>query len=90
MLVGVAGYKLVEDSLSSTGFARWEFQSSGKGNMAKFFNGGKPFTDDLEVLISDSGKVDLTSSSRVGDSDFGVNSKRVAFIEAALKEKGWK
>jgi hypothetical protein len=29
------------------------------------------------------------SQSRKGDSDFGVNAKRIAFINAALTAKGW-
>ena len=58
--------------------------------MAKYFNGGKPFVDDLNVKVNTNGEVEWSSSSRVGDSDFGVNAKRVAFIENGLREKGWK
>jgi uncharacterized protein (DUF1499 family) len=29
------------------------------------------------------------SQSRAGDSDFGVNAKRVAFLNAVLAAKGW-
>lgn len=67
------GYTIVEDNLDSDGTARVEFKSSGKGNFAKFFNGGKPFVDDLVVEIGNDGVVELRSSSRVGESDFGVN-----------------
>merc|ERR1719171_3289232 len=69
------GWTLVEDSLDSSGYARFEFKSAGTGNLAKFFNGGKPFTDDLEVSVEESFAC-ARSSSRVGDSDFGVNGKR--------------
>ena len=31
----------------------FEFKSAGTGNFAKFFNGGKPFIDDLEVSVED-------------------------------------
>jgi|MDSY01.1.fsa_nt_gb hypothetical protein len=80
------GWKMV--SSSSDGFAL-EFYSAGTGNLAKFLNGGKPFVDDLVIAINADGSVFFKSSSRVGDSDFGVNGKRVAFIAAALQAKGW-
>lgn len=54
---------------------RIEYMSSGKGNFAKFFNGGKPFVDDLNMDVEDNGVVTVRSQSRVGDSDFGVNGK---------------
>lgn len=73
--------------LASSGYARLEFKS-GIGNFARFFNGGKPFIDDFEVSVGD-GAVDVRSSSRIGDSDLGVNTKRVNYIAAALRAKGW-
>jgi len=84
--VDKGGWALVDDQFSS-GYARYEFKS-GLGNFAKFFNGGKPFIDDLEFSIGDS-SVDVRSSSRVGDSDFGVNAKRLNFIADKLRAKGW-
>ncbi|GMI04302.1 hypothetical protein TrVE_jg1531 [Triparma verrucosa] len=85
------GYTIVSGSLSgSDPEATVEYKSSGTGNMAKYFNGGKPFVDDLNVKVNANGEVEWSSSSRVGDSDFGVNAKRVAFIENGLREKGWK
>lgn len=65
------------------------YTRSGKGNFAKFFNGGKPFVDDLKLEVEDSGAVQVKSQSRVGDSDFGVNKKRIDYIAAALASKGW-
>ena len=44
---------------------------SGIGNFAKYFNGGKPFIDDVIVSVSD-GVVNIRSSSRVGESDFNA------------------
>jgi len=82
------GYTVAEDSLDSNGTARVEYKSSGKGNFAKFLNGGKPFTDDLLVEVGDDGKVELRSSSRVGESDFGVNKKRVDYLSNSLPN-GW-
>ena len=68
------GWVIAEDDLDSKGTARVEYRSSGKGNLAKFFNAGKPFVDDLLIEVGN-GVVELRSSSRVGDSDFGVNTK---------------
>ena len=82
------GWKFVEDKLDSDGIAKLEYSSSGKGNLAKFFNGGKPFTDDLVVEVKDDGVL-VRSASRVGDSDFGVNGKRLNYIAAGLRAKGW-
>ncbi len=83
------GWSIATDDLSASGAARVEYKSSGKGNFAKFFNGGKPFVDDLKLEIDDSGVVQVKSQSRVGDSDFGVNQKRVDYLSAGLKAKGW-
>ena len=80
------GWKVVGGDLKS-GNAQLEFQS-GLGNFAKFFNGGKPFVDDLQFELADGG-VQVFSSSRVGDSDFGVNGKRLNYISAKLRAKGW-
>lgn len=82
------GWVVVEDALDDKGSIKLEFRSSGKGNIAKFFNGGKPFVDDVEIAVEGAG-VSIRSSSRVGDSDFGVNAKRVNFIAAKLRAKGW-
>ena len=69
-------------------FAVDELDKSGLGNMAKYFNGGKPFVDDLEVLVGGD-SVSVRSSSRIGDSDLGVNAKRLAYLAKDLKAKGW-
>ena len=69
------GWKVAEDDLDGSGASRVEYKSSGKGNFAKFFNGGKPFVDDLKLEVEGSGVVQVKSQSRVGDSDFGVNKK---------------
>jgi len=85
--VDLGGWSVAVDELSSKGYMRIEYKS-GIGNFAKFFNGGKPFVDDLEVSVGE-GFVAVRSSSRVGDSDFGVNAKRLNFLAALLREKGW-
>ena len=83
------GYAVVEDDLAGpSGKARLEYKS-GIGNFAKFFNGGKPFIDDLNLEIDQDGKVEVRSSSRVGESDLGVNQKRLSYLAAAFKAKGW-
>ena len=85
--VDLGGWAVVDDKLTDTGYGRAEFKS-GIGNFAKFFNGGKPFIDDLEFSVEDA-TVCVRSSSRVGDSDFGVNGKRLNFIAAELTKRGW-
>ncbi|KAL7508552.1 hypothetical protein ACHAXN_011677 [Cyclotella atomus] len=85
------GYIIISDTLgkdSSSGSLQLEYRSSGKGTFAKMFNGGKPFVDDLVIESSD-GNFEFRSASRVGDSDFGVNGKRLSYIGGLLKSKGW-
>ena len=85
------GYTIVSDTLgkdSSSGALQLEYRSSGKGTFAKMFNGGKPFVDDLVIEPSE-GNFEFRSASRVGDSDFGVNGKRLSYIGGLLKSKGW-
>ena len=85
--VDLGGWAFATDELAESGYARLEFKS-GIGNFAKFFNGGKPFVDDFEVLVEETG-VSIRSSSRTGASDLGVNAKRINYIAAALRAKGW-
>ena len=87
--VDEGGWTVASDELDSSGATRVEYRSSGKGNFAKFFNGGKPFVDDLKIEIDENGMVSYKSASRVGDSDFGVNAKRIVFLKDLLKGKGW-
>lgn len=86
--VDLGGWTVVEDSFAPGKVASIEYKS-GIGNFAKFFNGGKPFVDDLKLAIGENGVVDVRSSSRIGDSDLGVNQKRVAYIVDALRKEGW-
>ena len=79
------GYSVISDS---DGSFKLEYRSSGKGFFAKTFNGGKPFIDDL-VIEPIGGSFEFRSASRIGDSDLGVNGKRLSYIGAMLKEKGW-
>merc|ERR1719238_2019892 len=85
--VDLGGWSVAVDSLADKGYARREFKS-GLGNFARFFNNNKPFVDDLELSVEAS-SVCVRSSSRVGDSDLGVNAKRLNYIAAALRAKGW-
>ena len=86
--VDLGGWKMVEDDLSGYGKARVEY-TSGIGNFAKYFNGGKPFIDDLVLEVSDSGAVEVRSSSRIGESDFDVNRKRLVYLGNGLSAAGW-
>lgn len=79
------GYDILSDA--STGVAKVEYKNF--GNFAKFLNGGKPFVDDLVIEITGGSAVAVKSSSRIGDSDLGVNKKRLDYLGEALKAKGW-
>jgi hypothetical protein len=85
--VDAGGWSFAVDELDKSGYARLEYKS-GLGNMAKYFNGNQPFVDDLEVLVGGD-SVSVRSSSRIGDSDLGVNAKRLAYLAKDLKAKGW-
>uniref|UniRef100_A0A7S4JVL7 DUF1499 domain-containing protein n=1 Tax=Odontella aurita TaxID=265563 RepID=A0A7S4JVL7_9STRA len=87
--VDEGGWAIASDDLDSSGTVRVEYSSSGKGFFAKAFNGGKPFVDDFKVEVEDSGVVQIKSQSRIGESDLGVNQKRVDYLAAVLKAKGW-
>jgi hypothetical protein len=85
--VDLGGWQIVEDGLENGTSARVEY-TSGLGNFAKFLNGNKPFVDDLKIEITDK-TVELRSSSRIGESDLGVNQKRLAYLATAIKAMGW-
>lgn len=86
--VDLGGWTVVEDGFAPGKVVSIEYKS-GIGNFAKFFNGGKPFVDDLKLAIGADGVVDVRSSSRIGDSDLGVNQKRLAYIVDSLRKEGW-
>jgi len=86
--VDLGGWTVVEDAFAPGKVVSVEYKS-GIGNFAKFFNGGKPFVDDLKLAIGEDGVVDVRSSSRIGDSDLGVNQKRLAYIVDVLRKEGW-
>jgi uncharacterized protein (DUF1499 family) len=46
------------------------------------------FVDDLEIAVG-AESVAVRSASRIGDSDFGVNAKRINYLAAALRANGW-
>ena len=53
------------------------------------------FTDDVEFFFSDRKDsagpiVEYRSASRIGESDFDINRKRIRAVRKALEEKGWK
>jgi hypothetical protein len=86
--VDMGGWTIVEDSFAPGKVAGVEYKS-GIGNFAKFFNGGKPFVDDLKLEIGSNGVVSVRSSSRIGDSDLGVNQKRLSYLVSKLRAEGW-
>lgn len=48
----------------------------------------KGYIDDVEFYLRD-GLVQVRSSSRVGQTDFGVNAIRLNYISAQLRKEGW-
>mmetsp|Transcript_27446 Transcript_27446/g.23058 ORF Transcript_27446/g.23058 Transcript_27446/m.23058 type:complete len:298 (+) Transcript_27446:1-894(+) len=50
----------------------------------------KGYIDDVEFALSKDSSVQVRSSSRVGATDFGVNAKRLNYIAAGLRKKGWR
>ena len=80
------GWTMVQDG-SNDGTIRLEYKS-GLGNFAKFFNGGKPFVDDVIIQVAGN-TIDIRSASRIGDSDLGVNQKRLQFLVAKARDMGW-
>lgn len=86
--VDLGGWKVVDGAYAPGSTVSLEYQS-GIGNFAKFFNGGKPFVDDLKLAIAADGTVGVRSSSRIGDSDLGVNEKRLSYFVASLRKEGW-
>jgi uncharacterized protein (DUF1499 family) len=85
--VDKGGWTIVEDG-SNNNMLRLEYKS-GIGMFAKLFNGGKPFIDDVVVLVVDNSVVQIRSSSRIGKSDLGVNQKRLQFLATKAREMGW-
>ena len=49
----------------------------------------KGYIDDAEWHMNGDGVVTLRSGSRVGQTDFGVNAKRLNYIAAKLRSQGW-
>jgi len=84
----LGGWSAVDGAYAPGSVVSVEY-TSGLGNFAKFLNGGKPFVDDLKLAIGQDGAVDVRSSSRIGESDFGVNQKRLSYFVAMLRKEGW-
>ena len=80
------GWTIVKEG-SDDGSILLEYKS-GIGNFAKFFNGGKPFVDDFTVQVTGN-TIDIRSASRIGDSDLGVNQKRLQYLVTKAREMGW-
>jgi Protein of unknown function (DUF1499) len=87
--VDKGGWTIAENDLQSSGSARVEYKS-GVGPFAIMLNFGKPFVDDLRIQIaSDNKQVFVRSSSRIGQSDLGVNKKRLDYLTKEIRKLGW-
>ena len=69
------GFKVVKET---EGYLYCQFEALKKG-----------YIDDVEFALNKDGSVMVRSGSRVGQTDFGVNAKRLNFIAAALRKDGW-
>ena len=69
------GFKIIT---ASSDYLYVQFESLRKG-----------FIDDVEFAVNEDGGVQVRSSSRLGFLDLGVNAKRLNWISASLREKGW-
>ena len=49
----------------------------------------KGYIDDLEFALRTDGSVEVRSSSRVDQTDFGVNAIRLNYLAASLRKEGW-
>ena len=45
--------------------------------------------DDLVVEVGDNGTTEIRSASRIGESDFKVNQKRLQYFAKKLNDLGW-
>lgn len=69
------GFKIIT---ADTNYLYVQFESLRKG-----------FIDDVEFAVNRNGSVQVRSSSRLGFLDLGVNAKRLNWISANLRDKGW-
>jgi len=69
------GFKVVKETAS---YLYVQFEALKKG-----------YIDDVEFAARSDGTVAVRSGSRVGQTDFGVNAKRLNAIAAALRKAGW-
>ena len=49
----------------------------------------KGYIDDVEFAKATDGTIMVRSASRVGQTDFAVNAKRLNYIAATLRKQGW-
>jgi Protein of unknown function (DUF1499) len=85
--VDKGGWKIVGGDLEASGKTKLEY-TSGTGMLAKLLNRGKPFIDDLLIEVNKN-VVEMRSSSRQGQTDFGVNKKRLKFLASKARALGW-
>ena len=71
------GFKIIEQQATSYLYVQFESLKFG-------------YIDDVEFSIGNTDEgVQVRSASREGYLDFGVNAKRLNFLSAALRSKGW-
>jgi hypothetical protein len=79
--VDKGGWKRAEEQEhNGITYIRYEFTSAGRFR----------YIDYLEIRVDDKGTISVKTASREGGFDYGVNAARIKYIQALLKEKGWK
>mmetsp|Transcript_5180 Transcript_5180/g.15219 ORF Transcript_5180/g.15219 Transcript_5180/m.15219 type:complete len:288 (-) Transcript_5180:87-950(-) len=84
----VSAYPPGQNGVDGGGF---KIMTSGDGYLyAQFESLKKGKIDDVEFAISKDGVVQVRSGGRIGvKADFGSNAKRLNYISAQLRERGW-
>ena len=69
--------------------AEYESPTFGFVDDVEFYLPGDGSSSDSIEASSSSNVVQYRSASRLGDSDFGVNTTRIQVLFEALRDKGW-
>jgi len=88
----MAELREVVESMEPDGFTPTIIKQTDSYLYAEYKSPTFGFIDDVEFYFPGGNRdlVEYRSASRVGDSDFDINRKRIKAIRQALEKKGWK